>query len=300
MNSLSLEHLVEDYIAEHILRPASQVNYSKIAQIWISDTKRTLVSEVNAKHVREWRATILSRASATTWNSYRRHLRALWNYAMRRNVCRANPFSDTAAAPAPKGRKKTVSRADLNRVANTLQCGGFSRVQPAWFWVIVIKTFFYTGIRRRQLTELRWSDIQFGDQSILLRSTTSKTYNEWTIPITEALVPELENLHLTTTTTLNRPPSGDEQVFNVTRFDSRYVGQEMTVEQVSAAFRRISKAIGVRISPHRLRHSLATAAAPKDARALQELLGHSNIHTTMQYVHPDLERMRALLDQIVF
>ncbi len=71
----------------------------------------------------------------------------------------------------------------------------------------------------------------------------------------------------------------------------------MTFDQLGATFRRLSKATNIRISPHRLRHTMATElAASKDIRTLQELLGHTNISTTMQYVHPDMDRMRSLLE----
>ncbi len=72
----------------------------------------------------------------------------------------------------------------------------------------------------------------------------------------------------------------------------------MTVDQVSCAFQRLSTALKIRISPHRLRHTIATVTAPRDIRALQELLGHASVLTTMQYIHPDVERMRSLLQEI--
>ena len=72
----------------------------------------------------------------------------------------------------------------------------------------------------------------------------------------------------------------------------------MTVDQVSCAFQRLSTSLQIRISPHRLRHTIATEAAPKDIRALQELLGHTSVLTTMQYIHPDIDRMRSLLKEI--
>ena len=71
----------------------------------------------------------------------------------------------------------------------------------------------------------------------------------------------------------------------------------MTVDQLSGTFERLSKTLGIRITPHRLRHTMATElAARKDIRTLQQLLGHTDIQTTMQYVHPDMDRMRNLLD----
>ena len=73
----------------------------------------------------------------------------------------------------------------------------------------------------------------------------------------------------------------------------------MTVDQLTGTFKRLSKATKISITPHRLRHTMATElASSKDIRTLQQLLGHTNIHTTMQYVHPDMDRMRGLLKAI--
>ena len=61
----------------------------------------------------------------------------------------------------------------------------------------------------------------------------------------------------------------------------------------------LARALGIRITQHRLRHTMATElAAKKDIRTLQHLLGHTNVSTTMQYVHPDMDRMRSLLEDI--
>lgn len=138
---------------------------------------------------------------------------------------------------------------------------------PAWFWAIVIRTFYYTGIRRRQLVELRWEDINFDDATIHLRASSSKTHREWFIPIAEPLLAELENLLLVTIDRIQCKPPRHSQVFNVTLFHDRFKGKQMTVDQLSGAFERLSKALGVRITPHRLRHTMATElAARKDIR----------------------------------
>lgn len=295
----TIAELVEDYLSERLLRPATDKLYRDIARRFSDNTGLTRLEEISAADVRQWRTAVLSRAKEESWNMYRRHMRALWNHAVRHHGCTSNPFAETAPARAPKLRKKTVDSGDLETVLRALQEAGreAAYIRPTWFWSIVINTFYYTGIRRLQLVALTWKDIDLEAATIHLRATSSKTHREWYIPIAKPLCPELENLYLLTTERLGRAPRGEEQVFNVTLFHDRFKGKAMTVDQLGATFGRLSHATKIRITPHRLRHTMATElAATKDIRTLQELLGHTNISTTMQYVHPDMDRMRNLLE----
>ena len=56
---------------------------------------------------------------------------------------------------------------------------------------------------------------------------------------------------------------------------------------VQARLRRYGAAVGVAVSPHRLRHTLATRLvnAGMDIISIQRLLGHEKLDTTMIYAH---------------
>ena len=64
------------------------------------------------------------------------------------------------------------------------------------------------------------------------------------------------------------------QIFNVTLFNHLYRSKEMTRDQISGFFKKLSKNAGVKISAHRFRHKLATdlsnkQRSPKDTSYCQ-------------------------------
>ncbi|MFQ3581804.1 tyrosine-type recombinase/integrase [Chloracidobacterium validum] len=80
----------------------------------------------------------------------------------------------------------------------------------------------------------------------------------------------------------------------------RYHVQETDIQRaIKAATLRAG--IPKRVSPHTLRHSFAThlLQANYDIRRIQQMLGHSNVRTTMIYTHTiksDLKPLKSPLD----
>jgi site-specific recombinase XerD len=56
-----------------------------------------------------------------------------------------------------------------------------------------------------------------------------------------------------------------------------------------------------RVTPHTLRHTIATCALRQgqiDLATLSRLLGHENLTTTARYLHSDLERVAAMVEDL--
>ena len=63
----------------------------------------------------------------------------------------------------------------------------------------------------------------------------------------------------------------------------------------------IRQGLNSHLNPHKLRHSFAThmLEASSDLRAVQELLGHSNLSTTQIYTHLNFQHLAEVYDQAI-
>jgi len=90
----------------------------------------------------------------------------------------------------------------------------------------------------------------------------------------------------------------DEQLFNINRFSSRHKRETMNSDQILATYKEMKNRLGFAVSPHRFRHTIGTDLMNRpnaNLHVVKELLGHTNISTTLEYVTPDMEQIRNAL-----
>ncbi|UYZ83038.1 tyrosine-type recombinase/integrase [Entomomonas sp. E2T0] len=316
---LTYQMLLESYLATRVIRPSTESSYrasirklenglaSYCADKWIKfDTD---VNSLTQSQVAKWRSyELVNGLCANSWNTHVRHLKAIFNHAIDVGLLTMdrNPFYKMAIT-SPNKRKKTLSLHQVTQ-ARLFLAGAqldeekgkeVGKLHPVWFWQTVFETFYYTGMRRNQLIHLKVGDVHLKNQLIKIRIEGSKTWREYEIPISNQLLPYLEQL-LWRASLLSF--KAEDQLFNVNRFSEHKnsrMSKVMTVDRVSNVFEYISKRIGIQVSPHRFRHTLGTDLMKEPERNLhlvKELLGHTNIKTTLEYVEPDLNSIKTLLD----
>ncbi len=293
--------LAEMYVKEMPLRPASRTTYLKVANTFDRDQNSPPVANIDRQVLLNWRSMVVECASTRTWNNYHAHFRAVWLWALKRGLAAHNPLDGGKwVMPAPKPLPKTVSHHLLRKALGLLE-GSEDTCPPGWFWAKVVRILYFTAMRRRQLVELRWNDIDLGKRLLRLRCEGSKNNREYWIPLHRECIHDLVDLRKQVCRQLGRGPEPRDQTFNITLFNSLYAGRIMTEDQVSGFFRRLSGHLDDTISAHRLRHTFATSLAnlpDSNLKSVQEMLGHTDIRTTMIYVHPDIEAQRRLLQSL--
>lgn len=144
-------------------------------------------------------------------------------------------------------------------------------------------TAAFTGLRLGELRALRWRDVDFAGSTIRVRAsyasghlTTPKSGKVRAVPMAPAVAQALAQL-------------GERQHW-IGDDDLVFAGEAGGYLDGSALSRRYKAALkraGLRpLRFHDLRHTFGTRMIAKaDIRRVQEWMGHSNVQTTMKYLH---------------
>ncbi|WP_315708185.1 tyrosine-type recombinase/integrase [Brenneria uluponensis] len=315
MDLINYDDILQDYFFSKVLRPATELSYRKVVNSFRRYTEdNVLPGQVNRLTVLNWRRYILNEQclSSITWNNKVAHMRAIYNHVLQQQIIplKDNPFNGVVVRPDIK-RKKTLTESEIKKIYLLLEARekeeglGItekirSALRPAWYWLSVVDTLRYTGMRQNQLLNIRLEDVQLEEGWINLRSEASKNHREHRVPITRLLRPRLERLIMVAT---ERGATHSDMLFNASRFDGRknMLTDVMAYQPLRAFFRRLSKECQCTITPHRFRHTIATdmmKSPDRNLKVVQTLLGHSSVAVTLEYVEGNMDSLRLALDEV--
>ena len=146
----------------------------------------------------------------------------------------------------------------------------------------------FSGLRLSELVNIDIADIDIADASI---TVTGKGQKVRQLPIGSFALKALE--HWLDSRDNNRNVHGPA-VFVSQR------GKRISARNVQQRLKQhgIKQGMAQHVHPHMLRHSFAShlLESSGELRAVQELLGHSNISTTQIYTHLDFQHLAKIYD----
>ncbi len=220
--------------------------------------------------------------SPITVNIELRTIRASFNTAVRWGLLQSNPFSKQKFVSVPEASPIFFSKVDFQKLLNAIKEG--------WLKEIIIFATL-TGLRRGEIVNLHWSDVDLQRKTITVQSSpTFKTKNgkKRTVPINETAVYILKSK-------ANKNMS--ELVFTLN-------GREVYPNWISAKMKQyvVDASIGLpkKLHFHSLRHTFASWLVQDGVSiyAVKELLGHSDVKTTQVYSHLQPEQMHNEVNRI--
>jgi integrase/recombinase XerC len=208
-------------------------------------------------------------------------LKSFFNYLVRSGLITLNPAD---AIPFPKLKKalpKAMAIDDIFRLLDTMKKDTWmDRRNFAMF-----ETFYSTGMRIGELHMLNIQDIDFNAGLIRILGKGNKTR---IIPVGKSARDAIQTYRAD----LKKNYSAVFLNKNFGRIGRRSIRRIM--DQVV-----LECGLGLKISPHTLRHTFATHMLDSgaDLRGIQEILGHASLSTTQVYTHVSMDRLMTVYDK---
>ncbi|MEW5922780.1 MAG: tyrosine-type recombinase/integrase [Candidatus Zixiibacteriota bacterium] len=225
-------------------------------------------------------------ARAHTINFEIAALKTIFNVAIKWGYLKANPT---------KGIKKLkVIDSKPLKFLSVEECQKFLNACPPDLYPIYF-TFLNTGMRKAELENLEWDDIDFKRKKIKIRRKEfwqPKT-GEREIPINQQLFDLLQNLKA----------DNDKTIQSNFVFPDRTTGRQIKT-RLRERLIKIAKEAGIDglTKLHTLRHTFASHLVMNgvDLPTVKKLMGHFDIQTTMIYAHLAPDHLEKAVDSLSF
>ena len=241
-----------------------------------------LLRKITAHMVDEYKhKRVQAGAAPKSINNELLNLSHMLKIAMRWGYVDRNVVTNVDKLRVVRNHARFLSQSEIARLIDAARG---SHIYP------LILTALHTGMRKSELLNLHWSDIDFEQLTISVSSKDdwhTKNYKARTCQITPVLYNVLKE---------HEAEQPDPQLRS--EFVFTYKGKPIR-QDIRKSWRRIIGKTGLQgVTLHTLRHTFASqlVMASVPLRDVQELLGHQNFATTLRYAHlsPDHVKRQVL------
>jgi integrase len=239
------------------------------------------LGDIGPQHLEAFRIERLRNVKATSVNVALRHIKAAFNWAVERGLLKESPAAKVRLNRVPKNlHPRFLSEAEVERLR--AEIGDDPEL------LHVVNFGLWTGMRRNEIVNVRWSDIDLDRRTITVQNRVgfqTKSGRSRVIPINPALHTMLSSL-------LHNEVLPAEHVFPINYWS---LGKRFLL-----AVRRAK--IDGKVSLHTLRHTFASHLVMKgvDLASIQEILGHHDVTVTMIYSHVSPQHLARTVEKLPY
>ncbi len=185
-------------------------------------------------------------------------------------------FQEFESLSSVKKIPKAISKSQMEQIFEDLKK---SKQTNAGLYILILKLIYLSGLRISEALNLKWSDINYQDNSIYVYGKGSK---ERKVFIINDYLVQLKNLE-----------KNNQYIFTINK-------KKISTRSVNKFLQNCydNSLIKNKLSSHIFRHSFATTMLENsaDIRHIQKLLGHSSISTTEIYTKVAKSMKKRVLD----
>lgn len=262
------------------------------------------VTQIHNRHIRTWVVALVNNSNKPA--SVKRKISALksfFKYLQKTGKIQSNPASKIVSPKIPERLPKFIAQKDLNALLEDNKQDknwtnhGQDNVHIKNYFSddfigrqdkLIIDVLYSCGLRRSELLNLKWMDINFGTKQI---KVTGKGNKQRLIPISAALVVALTQFK---TEQENEYKDKMKQDYVFLTKDGNQLYDKFVYRLVKE---KLSMCTTVeKKSPHVLRHSFATHMSNNGAKLndIKELMGHASLASTQVYTHNTIEQLKEI------
>ncbi len=266
---------------EHIQRLSAKTikNRKYLLRTFLNSTKNKNISALTIQEVDYYFMERSQEIKTATYNTERSTVRNFFSFVQRYlQLPMTFDYKVIKEARCPLKQIKTFKPDQLREVINT------ARYEQDKLMIAVL---YEAGLRISELVYLSVEDINGTHLQIRGKGGTVRlTF------ITPELARRLQD-HLTENRVFTGP------VFRHIQKHSNVHTDHFQVDTVRQRLKRIFRRAGYEMFPHQIRHTFATELLSNgaDVRAVQKLLGHANLNTTMRYLQVTDRHLEATFNK---
>lgn len=292
----SIDQLIRDFLLylknEKQLSPNTVSAYQRDLQHFAQFQTETEIpfKGIQSHHIRQFVAH-RHRAGASG-KSLQRGLSAIrmfYQYLLRTGASKSNPALGVATPKTPKKLPKTLDTDQVNQLLNGNQ-GKWHELRDH----AILELFYSSGLRLSELSEASLDRLDRNDGTIRVIGKGSKAR---VVPVGRAALNAIDRwLAVRTDLPKSKQTIADPEALFLSEQGKRLSQRSIQLRVKKWA---LAKGLPGNLHPHMLRHSFAShmLESSQDLRAVQEMLGHSDISTTQIYTHLDFQHLANVYDK---
>jgi integrase len=291
-NFKELQDKILKYTSENFTPCTNQIYYNTTSQ-FLKIVGNKPLNSISIGDIELFKSERLKKVNKVTLNIDIRTLKALFNLAIKWEMIKENPCQYVQQYSVNEKEKLNFEDFEIKRVLDLIEDIKYKNI---------VIFAIYTGCRISEILNIQWSDIDFNERIVTIRNKPNfktKTGAIRKIPISDKLYVVLDKM-------FKRNNENENKIYNLYNPDDYLFtnsnGVKNEYSYVSMKFKKYLRMAGLneKYHFHCLRHTFISNLIKKGVNVnyVMELAGHSDLSTTLGYIHIVTEDLRDAVNLI--